>query len=133
MCDKLFRVLNQESYIKYQMNGLDDPSLRKYQLLATSPLLKKEYKNNKATSEYIDSYMNAARILVDFNTDHTDHYMINFGNWSVALPCIYLCRHALELSMKDVIDKKGLRYKPTHDLQKLWDSLYEAEKKSIIF
>jgi hypothetical protein len=58
-----------------------------------------------------DSYLLAATLLIDSWEGRKEP-------WMVCYPILYLCRHALELYLKDALP---LRAKPSHDLKPLID------------
>ena len=107
-------------YFKYQMNGLGDPTLQDFQFLSYSPSLKKEYQHEEAEKEYIDSYIESAKIIAQNSRIHIPAVKFVMKSYSLALPCIFLCRQALELSMKRAIAQLGQKYDAIHSLQELW-------------
>ena len=115
-----FRMEDSDVYFKYQMNGLNDPTLQEYRFLSYSPLLKEEYRHEKAEKEYIDSYMEAAKIIAQNSQIHNSAIKFVIKSYSLALPCIFLCRQALELSMKRAITQLGQKYDAIHSLQEPW-------------
>jgi len=58
-----------------------------------------------------DSYILAATLLIDSWEGHKEP-------WMVCYPILYLCRHALELYLKDALP---LRSEPSHNLHPLID------------
>lgn len=116
----------KELYFKYQMNGLNDPDLEKFQFLSYSPTIKEEFAHNKAEEEYIDSYIEAAKIIAKNSKVANPIIQFTIKEYSLALPCIFLCRQALELSIKRSISKKKLPYAAIHNLQDLWKKLRDA-------
>lgn len=123
MSEKLFfKPVVEEDYIKYKMNGLSDPDGEYYQVLSYSLLIKNEIACSMAEEEYINSYIKAANIIAKNNDDSSSAVKIIVGNCSLALPCIYLCRQALELSIKRSISKKNQSYEPIHNIKELWEN-----------
>lgn len=75
--DHVFEGVSEEQLYKSQMNGLNDPTLRHFQLLSTSSLMKAEFKQNQYELEYIQSYLNAAKELADIgNKGRQDRMLI---------------------------------------------------------
>lgn len=119
--EHIFKVENIDTYFKYQMNGLNDPTLPNFQFLSYSPSLKKEYQRKDAEKEYIDSYVEAAKIIAQNSRTHNPAIKFVIESYSLALPCIFLCRQALELSMKRAIFQLKHSYNAIHNLQELWN------------
>ena len=78
---------------------------------------------------YIDGYIEAARELVVAVIDKK-----MFGSRdSLAMPILYNCRHAIELSLKFAINRlhdAGMvaeRHKPDHDIRSQWTHLRDAK------
>lgn len=127
----IFKVGEKESYFKYQMNGFNDPDLEKFQFLSYSPMIKKEFARSKAEGEYIDSYIEAAKIIAENSKIQNPVVKFTIREYSLALPCIFLCRQALELSIKRSISKKKLPYAAIHSLQDLWKKFKNAIKNEL--
>ena len=79
--------------------------------------------------DYVDGYLEAARELVAAVLDKR-----MFGSRdSLAMPILYNCRHALELSLKFVIDHLhqiemiAQRHKADHDIKSHWTHLRDAK------
>lgn len=128
----IFKMGNLDRYFKYQMDGFDDPTLQDFQFLSYSPLLKEEYRHEKAEKEYIDSYMEAAKIIAQNSRIHDSAIKFEIKSYSLALPCIFLCRQALELSMKRAIARLGKKYNAIHDLTELWNELNSSFYKEAL-
>lgn len=123
---------DSDVYFKCQMNGLNDPTLQEFQFLSYSPLLKEEYRHEKAEKEYIDSYMEAAKIIAQNSRIHNPAVKFVIKSYSLALPCIFLCRQALELSVKRAIAQLGQKYDAIHSLQDLWKKFDSSFCKEIL-
>lgn len=121
----------KESYFKCQMNGFKDPELNNFQFLSYSPMLKTELKSDATEKEYIDSYINAARIIAENSKIQNPAIIFAIKTYSLALPCIFLCRQALELSIKRGINIRNEPYKAIHSLQKLWEKFEDIVSKEI--
>ena len=119
--EHVFKMDIPNMYFKSQMNGFDDLTLQNFQFLSYSPSLKVEYRHEKAEMEYIDSYVEAAKIIAQNSRTHDFIVKSVIKSYSLALPCIFLCRQALELSMKRAITKLNQSYKAIHSLQAIWE------------
>ena len=128
----IFKMEDSDVYFKCQMNGLNDPTLQEFQFLSYSPLLKEEYRHEKAEKEYIDSYMEAAKIIAQNSRIHNPAVKFVIKSYSLALPCIFLCRQALELSVKRAIAQLGQKYDAIHSLQDLWKKFDSSFCKEIL-
>ena len=127
----IFKMEEKESYFKYQMNGFNDPDLEKFQFLSYSPMIKKEFARSIAEEEYIDSYIEAAKIIAESSMIQNPAIKFTIKEYSLALPCIFLCRQALELSIKRSISKKKLPYAAIHSLQDLWKKLQDTIRNEL--
>ncbi len=129
--DHVFEGVSEEQLYKSQMNGLNDPTLRHFQLLSTSSLMKAEFKQNQYELEYIQSYLNAAKELADIGEQRTARsHAYYFYQHSYALPILYLVRHCLELCIKRAIVRSGRTAKAKHNLVDLWKDFLAAHDKA---
>lgn len=121
---KLFEFSNKNELIRDYMDGLDDPDMESFSLLSFTPLLKDEFKMEQATKEYACSYLEAARVLAnaDRNKNMPGVKVFN-SSFSYAIPCLFLCRQAIELSIKNAICMFSGELKHTHILDDLWCDL----------
>lgn len=127
----IFKIEKQESYFKNQMNGFNDPELEKFQFLSYSPMLKKELMRSKAEEEYIDSYIEAAKIIAENSKNENSAIKFMIKEYSLALPCIFLCRQALELSIKRSLSKRKIQYEFIHRLQDLWGKFEDGIRDEV--
>ena len=127
---KIFELKEKNNYIKSTMNGLDEPTLEDFQFLSSSPALIDDCRREGAKEEYILSYVEAAKVIVSYKKNLPIKVFI--GKYSLAIPCIYLCRHALELCIKDGIDKMQGEYDYNHNLHKLWEIFKEMINRQYI-
>lgn len=127
----IFKMEGKESYSKCQMNGFNDPDLEKFQFLSYSPMIKKEFARSKAEGEYINSYIEAAKIIAENSKVQNPVIKFTIKEYSLALPCIFLCRQALELSIKRSISKRKLPYAAIHSLQDLWKKFKDAIRSEL--
>lgn len=126
-----FKLQKQESYFKEHI-GVDDPTLSDYEFLSSSPMWEKEFRHNKAEMEYISSYIEAAKIIVNVNKIQNPQIKFIVKSYSIGLPAIFLCRQAIELSIKYAIIRKKGQYKPIHNLDNLWKIFEELVDKDKI-
>lgn len=128
----IFKLDNSDAYFKYRMNGVSDPTLADFQFLSYSPAIKEEHQYKKAENEYIDSYMEAAKIIAQNRQIHNSAIKFIINSYSLALPCIFLCRQAIELSMKQAINQIKGKYDAIHNLQELWENLDRSLRKKTL-
>ena len=122
----IFKIENQECYFKYQMNGFDDPDLKTFQFLSYSPMLKQKFVRDTAEKEYINSYIVAAKIIAENSKLENPAIKFVIKDYSLALPCIFLCRQAIELSIKRSLTKRKHPYEYIHTLKDLWAEFEES-------
>ena len=121
---KVFTLESEEAYIKYKMNGLNDPTLPDFKLLSTAPITKEKFKKEDITKEYILSYINSAKLLADAcNVDNNNSVKLIMLTYSFSIPCLFLCRQAIELKIKDCLEKRQINYIPIHSIVSLWNTL----------
>lgn len=121
----LFKAITVEKLYKSQMNGFNDKSIPEFNLITFSSLFKKEAREDGLQKEFIQSYLESAKILSEklesINVPEMGITKI-FYNYSLTLPIIYLCRHCLELSIKYAISRIDGKPKSVHGLDKIWSS-----------
>lgn len=132
----IFSGVKQESLYKRQMmDGFEDKTLHQFAPLAFSAVVKQEYKYEMFESEFIDSFLESAKLLAKVsrhdNVPMPGVYV--FYKYSLVLPVLYMVRHCMELSIKRAIRLVGGNPKRTHKLEGLWSSLvsYLPEKRSV--
>ncbi|MBX4271756.1 HEPN domain-containing protein [Clostridium estertheticum] len=138
----LFEAVNVEKLYKSQMNGFNDKSIPEFNLIMFSSLFKKEAKEDGLQKEFIQSYLESAKILSERLEELEKPQMgINkvFYSYSLTLPIIYLCRHCLELSIKYAISRIDGKPKNVHGLEKIWSSFlsylpenYSGKERSLL-
>jgi len=138
----LFEAVNVEKLYKSQMNGLNDKSIPEVNLITFSSLFKKEAKEAGLQKEFIQSYLESAKILSKRLEELQPQMGITkvFYSYSLTLPIIYLCRHCLELSIKYAISRINGKPKYVHGLDKVWSSFlsylppenYSEKEKSLL-
>lgn len=121
----LFEAVKVEKLYKSQMNGFNDKSIPEFNLITISSLLKKEAREDGLQKEFIQSYLESAKILSERLEEIEEPHMgimKVFYSYSLTLPIIYLCRHCLELSVKYAITRINGKPKNVHGLDKIWSS-----------
>lgn len=121
----IFESVPKEKLYKNRMSGLNDPTIPDFNFLTFSSLFKKELKNNSVQKEFINSYLESAKILsreLENIQNRNSNILKIFYSHSLTLPIIYLCRHSIELSIKYAIYILGKKPKYIHSLEKLWSS-----------
>ena len=112
--------------MKPQMNGFNDPTLKSFSLLNTATLSKDEFKEEKFETEFIQSFLNAAKAVAETGRKNIDqHEMYVLKSYSYAIPVLFLTRHCMELSIKRAIRKCHRHPKTNHDLKGLWNSFLQ--------
>lgn len=123
-----FNCPQKEIFLKEKMNGVCDKTISKYDFLSYNTVIKKEERKNVAEREYIYSYLKCAKITCEEmereKKENPPFVLSVFYNYSLCIPCIYLCRHTLELTIKYGISLFGKEPRGIHGLQSLWDSFY---------
>lgn len=121
----IFSGIKQESLYKRQMmNGFEDKTLHQFAPLALSAVAKQEYKYEMFESEFIDSFLEAAKTLAKVSR-HNSVPMPRisvFYEYSLMIPVLYMVRHCMELSIKRAIRLVGGNPKRKHKLDGLWSS-----------
>ncbi len=116
---------------KTQMNGFNDNTLKEYNPMLMSSLFKKEFRDEKQEQEFIESYLESAKIIMEETYDRQSNNLgiaKTFLNYSLVLPTIYLCRHCLELSIKKAIRALGKSEKFNHSLLGQWSAFRQYLK-----
>lgn len=131
--ESVFKIKEQDAYFTDKMNGLSDPKLKDYQFLSFSPAFKKEYLPDKEEKEYIKSYIEAAKIIAEKSKIDNPAIRFVIKEYSLGLPCIFLCRHAIELSIKRCISKMNTENKHIHSLKELWEYYEKIARKKYDF
>lgn len=137
---KAFTSPQKEEIYKSSMNGLSGPSLEDFSPISMSVANKPFLRKRGVEVEWVDSYKEAAKALACINKERYtgkkteykepkqnsifDKAKYKFYSYQLALPTIFLIRHAAELAIKETIELVAEKPKnDTHDLKKLWDSL----------
>ena len=120
----IFEMKTPESYVKPHMNGFGDPTIRDYCPLSLTPAYKPKGRKEQAWEEYVFSYVDAAKVLAESRaSNQSSPVLMVFHKHSSVIPCLFLCRQALELAIKAGIVKYGEAPKQEHKLKKRWQEL----------
>lgn len=77
---------------------------------------------NHMAFDYIESAELLAKFVLNDRNSNTDKELIVS---SYTIPATYLCKHSIELKIKECLLEKGETKANTHNLQTLWDKLNE--------
>lgn len=126
----VYKHVDKAELCKPQMvGGFADRSLPDFDPLLTSSMLKPDMRREAAETEYIDSFLESADCLAREIKSKTvvgssgEVLFKPFFSNSLVLPAVYICRHVVELAMKEALGKWGVEYQYTHSLCKLWESV----------
>lgn len=122
----VFPEYTSAKLMKPQMNGFNDPTLKDFSLLNTATLFQDDFKEEKFETEFIQSFLNAAKAVAETgrkNIDQPEMYVLK--SYSYAIPALFLTRHCMELSIKRAIRKCHRHPKTNHDLRGLWSSFLQ--------
>ena len=129
---QIFSGVKQESLYKRQMmDGFEDKTLHQFAPLAFSAVAKQESKYEMFESEFIDSFLEAAKMLAKasrYNSVPMPGVYV-FYKYSLVLPVLYMVRHCMELSIKRAIRLVGGNPKLKHGLDGLWNSFLSSLSK----
>ena len=118
----------KETEIYRKTMNINDPDLEKYFFIAANPAIKDESREIYAEEEYINSYLNAAKILID-SIKYPKGIKVIINDHSLSIPILFSCRHCVELSIKFFLrSKTNFSPKTNHDIKTLWGEL----KKDIL-
>lgn len=122
--EAMFTKVSVEEMYKPQMAGFGDKSLNDFNPVALSSVFVAEKKKDGAEEEFIKSYLEAARILMNetYRNQNIEGVSKVFYSYSLVIPTLYLCRHCMELSIKHAIGHLGKESKPTHGLEGQWNA-----------
>ncbi len=96
--------------------------------------MKKEFKYSGAKFEIVQSYLHVIDILSNpaYNNSYNPNLKI-VSLRSVWVPFLFLCRQAVELSLKNALELTHIEInKPTHNIKELWDIFVEQNKSFIL-
>lgn len=116
----VFPEYTSAKLMKPQMNGFNDPTLKDFSLFNTATLFQDDFKEDKFETEFIQSFLNAAKAVAETgrkNIDQPEMYVLK--SYSYAIPVLFLTRHCMELSIQGAIRKCHRHPKTKHDLRGL--------------
>lgn len=101
-----------------------------WELISASSIMKKEFQYSGAKFEIVQSYLHAIDILSN-SSYNQDFKIVSFR--SVWVPFLFLCRQAVELSLKNALELTNIEIKgPTHNIKKLWTKFVKENKSYIL-
>ena len=111
-------------------NNIDLDSSKGWELISTSTIMKNEFKYSGAKFEIVQSYLHAIDILS--NSSYNQNIKI-VSMRTVWVPFLFLCRQAVELSIKNALELTNIQIKkPSHNIQELWTIFIEKNKLYIL-
>lgn len=109
-------------YIKYQFDGMTE-EIQGWDELTFTAFYKEEIRKKEADKQIAASYIHAAEIA--FKTMRIENNpVVNcklFRENNLCIPMLFLCRHAIELTIKLVVESKTEKVENGHKLQNLWN------------
>jgi|GEM_PF-2220541 len=124
-------IPTKEDFIR---NNIDLDRSTGWELISASTIMKKEFKYSGAKFEIVQSYLHAIDILSNpaYNGSYNPNLKI-VSLRSVWVPFLFLCRQAVELSLKNALELTNIEIKkPTHNIQQLWAMFVEQNKPYIL-
>lgn len=124
-------IPTKEDFIR---NSIDLDRSKGWELISASTIMKNEFKYSGAKFEIVQSYLHAIDILSNpsYNGSYNQNLKI-VSLRSVWIPFLFLCRQAVELSLKNALELTNIEIKgPTHNIKELWD-IFVKENKTYIF
>lgn len=122
-----FSIPTKEDFIR---NSIDLDRSNGWELVSASTIMKNEFKYSGAKFEIVQSYLHAIDILS--NPSYNGSYNQNFkivSLRSVWIPFLFLCRQAVEFSLKNALESTNIEIKgPTHNIKELWDIFVKENK-----
>lgn len=112
----------ENQYIRKSFNGLTE-EVYEWEQLNWAPFVKEEYRKAEAERELASSYMHAAEMLyvIMFNENNPGIHLKVIRTNQLCIPMLFLCRHAIELTLKMVIESITKEIEEGHELDKLWN------------
>lgn len=75
-----------------------------------------------------EEYLNSARILIGYIlAEREELYKGNIILSSYTNPCAFLCRHAIELKLKQCLCNQGFKEIKSHELECLWNKINKSK------
>lgn len=115
----------ENKYIRNNFDGFTE-EIYKWDCISISPFLKEEFRNKMAEREIMGAYLHSAECLYMFfcNENNPDNKIKVFRANQMCMPFLFLCRHTIELSIKEVLNNKQGKTRKIHKLKELWNELY---------
>ncbi len=122
--------MKKEDVIKHQFNGLTS-EISDWECLTPTVFLKQDVKEEASEKEIIFAYLRAAEILHSGlkNDNNPSYHLKIIHSNQVCMPFLYICRHALELSIKYRLRLETQESITGHKLQELYNKLTNAVPK----
>ena len=120
-------IPTREDFVR---NSIDLNKSDGWELISASTIMKKEFKYSSSKFEIVQSYLQAIDILS--NSSYNQNLKI-VSLRSVWVPFLFLCRQAVELSLKNALEITNIEINtPTHNIQKLWSFFLEKNRSYIL-
>lgn len=101
-----------------------------WELVSVSSIIKKELQRSGAKFEIVQSYLHAIDVLAAEPQNYSRFKIISMR--TVWVPLLFLCRHAVELSLKNALELTNVKVeKPTHNITSLWKKIVESNRPHI--
>lgn len=93
-----------------------------WDILKVSSLFKEKIRKVYAEKEIIDGYMNALEVVYKElkKQNNPSQGLKPFCLNQMCLPFLYLCRHTIELCMKNFLEYNKITFEQNHSLKKIW-------------
>jgi len=112
----------KNKYIKYQFDGLTE-EIYDWDELSFAAFYKEEIRMKETEKQITASYIHAAEMV--FKTMRIENNPVTnckiFRENNLCIPMLFLCRHAIELTIKLVLESKTDKIQDGHKLQNLWN------------
>lgn len=114
----------ENKFIRNSFNGLTE-EVYKWDCISFSPFYKKKLQSQMAEKEILNAYLHSAECLyIAFYCENNPaEKMKVFRTNQMCMPFLFLCRHAIELSIKLFIKIKSKKVTKIHKLNELWKQL----------
>ena len=124
-------IPTKEDFIR---NSIDLDRSKGWELISASTIMKNEFKYSGAKFEIVQSYLHAIDILSNPSYNGSNNQNFNIVSLrSVWIPFLFLCRQAVELSLKNALELTNIEIKrPTHNIKELWDVFVKENKTYIL-
>lgn len=119
----------ENKYIRKKFDGLT-AEVHDWECLLISSFYKEEIRKISAEKEIVEAYMHAANSLYSNLSieNHPSDGITVFRTNQMCIPVLFLLRHAIELTMKLVLEKNNSNVENGHRLNDLWEKVKKNEK-----